>query len=121
MAKFRMLRRITLAGASAATMYLFDPESGRRRRARLRDQLSAKLRRERRKLERTVRYAEGKAAGIEARLEGAGVPHPADDRVLENEIKAVLHRLDFPTSDVTVEVVEGRVSLRGQLRHPEEI
>ena len=49
------LRTMVVSGAvGAALVYLFDPERGRARRARLRDQLDAAVRRGRRDLDRAA-------------------------------------------------------------------
>ena len=66
-------------------------------------------------------YVEGKVEGVQARLSGAGKPSPADDRVIVGEVKAGLTRLDYPTTDVNVDVVPGTATLRGQLQRPEQI
>ena len=121
MRKLRMMRIATVAGASAAATYLFDPQLGRGRRARLRDQLAARSRRAERKVEQQKRFAEGQRAGLEARRHGKGVPHPTDDRTVRDLISAELHRLAFPTNAVVVDVVDGEATLRGELQHPDEI
>lgn len=121
MGTLRVVRPVMLAGSSAAAMYFFDPKLGRGRRTRLRDRLKGRLRRAERKVEKEIRYVEGELGGLEARLEGKGVPHPADDKVIVDLIRAELHRLPYPTSDVVIEVVEGAATLRGQLKRPEQI
>lgn len=119
---FRKLNRVAvLAGAGAAVAYLFDPRSGRGRRARLRDQVDGATRRMRREAETSARYAEGKIEGAKATAAGAGRTTPADDGVITNEVKAALAALDFPTTDVNIEVVDGVVTLRGQVRTPEQV
>ena len=119
--KARIVRLALVAMVAAAAAYLFDPRSGRARRSRLGDRVGAVARRGRRRAEQQARYVEGKAVGAKARMAGAGETTPADDVVIANEIKAVLADLDYGTSDVNVEVVDGMVTLRGQLQQPEDI
>jgi osmotically-inducible protein OsmY len=100
---------------TAAGMYYFDPQLGRRRRVQLRDQALALVRREAREATAKARYAEGKLEGVLAEAQGRGRPHPADDRVVMELVRAELHRLPFPTHEVVIEVVDGVCRLRGQL------
>ena len=97
------------------------PEHRRGRRSRLQSRLGGAARRQRQQAERRLRYVEGKAEGFEARRAGAGMPRPADDRAVIGEIKAALARLDYPTTDVNVDVVDGVATLRGQLKRPEQV
>jgi hypothetical protein len=99
----------------AAGMYLADPANGRARRHRLVDRAKASRRRRRRDLQRGARFAEGRAAGERARRQGAGRFHPTDDRSIELHLHQVLAESDIDTRDVTVEVTEGHVRVRGQI------
>ncbi len=119
--KARIVRSVLVAAVGALVAYLFDPRAGRSRRRRLSDQVGGLVRHRRRTVEQKLRYVEGKAAGVKARLSGAGQTTPSADRVIVNEIKAALARLDYPTVDVNVDVVDGTATLRGQLKRPEEI
>jgi osmotically-inducible protein OsmY len=117
--RFRRIRRLStmMVGGSigAAATYLFDPDRGRSRRARLSDQLQAQLRRARRAGEARARYAKGQAQGRRARAEGAGTPRPVDDVEVVNAVRQALARLDVPTHDINIEVVDGLATLRGQV------
>jgi hypothetical protein len=101
--------------ATAAGMYFYDPKNGRARRAQLRDQALALVRREAREATARARYAEGRLEGVLAEAQGKGRPHPADDRVVVELMRAELARLPFHTTDVVLEVVDGGCRLRGQV------
>lgn len=110
-----------LIGAGATAAYLFDPEQGRGRRARLLDQLGGAARRQTRDLERTARYAQGRAEGAMARMSGAGTPHPADDRAVTDLIRQTLAGLDCATNQVVIDVAGGTATLRGQVPHLQDV
>lgn len=117
---FRKLRRkvfrwAVVSGASAAAAYFFDPENGRARRSRARDQAGAKLRRRQADAERLARHEANLAAGDAARAQGAGVPRPTDDVEVVQVVKQTLSAVDAETTDVTVESVDRIVTLRGQV------
>jgi len=110
-----------LVAAGAAVEYLLDPQQGRGRRARLVDQARAAVRRRRRDAERAARYAEGRLEGAAARAQGAGTFTPADDRSVAAKLKEVLAAAEPDTTDVTVDVVAGVATLRGQVTRPDQI
>ena len=110
-----------MAAIGAVLAYFLDPARGRARRARAKDQAAAAVRRKKRQAESQLRYEEGRLEGERARAQGAGTPSPQDDVTLANEVKAALARLPFATQDVTVEAVEGAVTLRGQLTSSDEV
>jgi hypothetical protein len=114
-------RPALLVGGTWATAYLMDPERGRGRRRQLRDQLTGRLRRAVRRAEKKAVYYEHRLEGLGAEAHGAGRPHPVDDRAIAEEVHRAIRACPFPTSDVKVEVVGGVATLRGQVRHPEEI
>jgi osmotically-inducible protein OsmY len=110
------------AGAlGAALAYFLDPDRGRSRRARAKDQAAAKARRAKEEAERRARYAQGRVEGAKARAQGFGTPTPVDNVTLAQEVKAALSGLPFSTQDVTVEAVEGKITLRGQVAEQGEI
>jgi HSP20 family molecular chaperone IbpA len=108
-------RFLTAAGVGAAVAYFADPENGRSRRARAKDQLDAKMRRRQRQAEQLTRHAENVAAGQAARARGAGEPTPTDDVDVAHAVRQALSAAGVPTSDLTVDVVEGTAALRGQV------
>ena len=110
------------AGAlGAAVAYFLDPDRGRSRRVRAKDQAAAKARRAKETAERRARYAQGRVEGVRARSQGFGTPTPVDNVTLAQEVKAALSRLPFSTQDVTVEAVDGKITLRGQVAEEGEI
>ena len=117
-------RRLTavVAGAlGAGAAYFMDPDRGRSRRTQARDQVTAKLRRRSRQAASEARYAEGRIEGQRAKASGAGEFTPEDDIQIVHAIEAALARLEFSTSDVNVDVVEGVASLRGQVETAEQM
>jgi hypothetical protein len=106
------LRFRTLEGAAvgATLMYYLDPQNGRGRRTRARDQWGARVRRARREAEREQRYVAGQAQG---RLHQGGPEQPpADDRALGDRIRSELGHA-FPHETVVLTVVDGVAELRG--------
>lgn len=117
----KALTAVGASAAGAAVAYFLDPDRGRSRRTRTREQAAAKLRQARREAESKADYVQGRVEGARARAEGFGTPRPPDDVTLANEVKAALSALPFETTDVTVEAVDGAVTLRGELSAPDEI
>lgn len=117
----RKLTALVWGAGGAGLAYFLDPDRGRARRARTRDQAAAALRRRRREAESQMRYDEGRLEGVAARASGAGRFTPEDDTDIVQAVHAALSRLDFPTSDVNVEVVDGVAGVRGQVGSTEEI
>ena len=114
-----------LAGAAGAVLtYLFDPERGRRRRATARDRLLGTARRSGRRVTRLGRAAGAHAAGVtrkvtHRRREDSG---PVDDVTLTRTVESELFRdPDVPKGQLTINVQEGVVVLRGEVDRPEQI
>lgn len=117
---FRKLRRKVLrlaivSGTGAAAAYFFDPERGKARRSQAKDQAEAMLRRKQEEAERLARHEANVAQGQAAEAHGAGVPRPVDDVEVVRVVKQALAGVDADISDVTVESVDGVVTLRGQV------
>jgi len=118
------VRTFVLGGATgAAIIYFFDPDAGRGRRARFRDQALARLRDVRRR-------AEGRAFSMRDRAQGrmTGMVSSAtdlrslDDVTLADRIQStVFGAPDVPSDRINIEVVGGVVRLRGELDSQEEI
>ena len=110
-------------GATAA--YFLDPERGRTRRIRTRDQAMAAARRS---VERTQRaadkkttYARDRAVGLKHEMTTSPAP-PENDRELVDRVRStVLGDERFRRYTINVDAHDGVVVLRGQLDHPEEI
>jgi hyperosmotically inducible periplasmic protein len=99
----------------ATAVYYLDPDRGRARRARARDQLMARGRRVARSAGRRARSDLHRAKGRVVRSLGGGRFHPVDDHALADHLRGVLGRLDVPTDHLTTEVVGGVVRVRGQV------
>jgi osmotically-inducible protein OsmY len=106
----------TLTGAAIA--YLWDPVSGRGRRAKARDRAMALARRAGDRADKLTRHS---ANIIEGKIHGATEPlvgsEPAiDDATVADRVRSVvLGRGDLETRGVVVDVQGGVAHLRGQL------
>ncbi len=115
-----LVRTVVVGTISVGLAYFLDPDRGRSRRARVKDQAAAAGRRARREMSRRGRYLAGRARGIALRARGAGRPSPEDDLQVTEVIRQRLAGLSFSTADVSVEVVEGVAQLRGQVATEQE-
>ncbi|SRR6266487_2015732 len=116
------IRNLMVGGAvGAALAYLFDPELGRSRRARLQDQLGASVRRGQRNLGRATRQLRDRTGAAAAQLEAASPSlEPEDDLTVLNRAESVLYGMpDFPKASVNLEVVGGELVLRGEVESEE--
>lgn len=103
------------AALGATTTYFLDPEHGPARRARLRDQLWAASKRGARSAGKRTRHELGQLKGRTMRSVGRGRFEPVDDRLLDGHLRGVLGRLQVSTDQLTTEVVDGVVRVRGQV------
>jgi hypothetical protein len=107
------------AAIGAGLMYLFDPERGRRRRARLRDQ-AVHLNRELVDMVDTAqRDFKHRAEGMVARVRSTFETGTADDRVLQARVRAELGRLVSHPGAIHVEARDGVVTLTGPILREE--
>ncbi|MGH2806025.1 MAG: BON domain-containing protein [Actinomycetota bacterium] len=114
------MKRLVPAAIGAALMYLFDPELGRTRRAKLSDQLGGLMRRVGRETERRTEYARGHAEGL--RHMASSDSPPASDAALTAKVESeVLSRWHYPKGSINVNSVGGVVELRGVCESPEQI
>ena len=108
-----------LAGAAgAAAAYIFDPQLGRTRRARARDQVLSRFRHGGGQLERTARYAGSTASGMVKRAASAAKPAepPANEVALVRKVESVIFRPeDAPKGRVSVNAENGVIFLRGEV------
>jgi hypothetical protein len=119
MARKRRKRRFVrgaLIGWAAA--YLYDPQSGRRRRATARDWTLARGRRVLRRGERIERHAlataQGRLKGLLHRGEETK-PFP-DDATLAHKVESIIFRdTDVPKGQVAINAERGVVYLRGEV------
>jgi osmotically-inducible protein OsmY len=116
MSKGKFWRSAGIAGTvGAAGAYLFDPERGRTRRAKLADQSTAALRTARGKVTAKARYQQGVARGMAHKLtEVFQEPVEVDDETLLQKIKSeAVGRWDGPKRDIEIDVRDGTVIVRG--------
>jgi hyperosmotically inducible protein len=112
------MRGIALFVGGAGLAYLFDPQSGKRRRDVLRDRGAALLRRIVRRSVRKAKYTAGHAEGVAAKAASAlsREAEQADDATVKDRILSQAFReAGVPTGDVVVDVADGIATLRGTL------
>jgi len=117
----RAFARYGFAGlCAAAVAYFFDPVSGRRRRALLRDKTSSFVRTSAEQAERKQRYYAGKAEGLKHEVLGRTDGDVPNDQMLAQKIRSEVLR-HYDSSHINVNVENGVAVLRGQLSRPDEI
>jgi osmotically-inducible protein OsmY len=124
-----MIAKRFLFGAAigAAAAYFLDPDNGARRRNTTRDRLSSKARHGAEEVQRKADYAQGVAQGVAHKAKEA-VPSPDgqereyDDTTLARKVESEIFRdADAPKGDVNINVEDGVVYLRGQVKNNEII
>jgi len=108
-----LLRVLTTAAAGAGLMYLLDPAGGRRRRARVRDQLVRAAHRTGDAVDATSRDVSNRARGVVAELRSRLVNVEVSDGVLHERVRARIGSVVGHAGAIEAGVVDGRVSLRG--------
>lgn len=103
------------AGAGALMMYLFDPRSGRRRRALVRDKLRHSLHEAETMAEKALRDARHRAKGALAEGRGAIKGRHVDDTVLHERVRAQLGRACSHPRAIEVVCRDGEVELHGPI------
>jgi osmotically-inducible protein OsmY len=110
------------ATMGAALAYAFDPDRGRARRARLKSQASAQVRRDRRALERRAHYERQKLTGVRHKLTARHRYAPASDQVLVDRVRSeVFGYMPGIAHHVNLDVVDGVATLRGEHDGHDEI
>ena len=119
-----MSRLITLllgAGIGAAAAHFLDPESGRRRRAQLRDRATSKASSGVSQARSTATHAAAKAKGAAATAAPTGSAD-LDDTGLARKVETEIFRdTAAPKGEVSVDVQAGVVYLRGSVDDPQWI
>jgi osmotically-inducible protein OsmY len=111
-----MLRAIGWMSIGGTVAALADPVSGARRRHVARDRGLATARRGGRWLRRQADYRAGEAYGMVREAMPGGRRSPDDDRTLADKVRSEAFRgLPVTPREANVGVVEGVVTLRGQL------
>ncbi|HUF15028.1 MAG TPA: BON domain-containing protein [Acidimicrobiia bacterium] len=112
------MRKLTLVGvvaaAAAAAAYLFDPDRGRSRRARLSDQAVARARDVSETVKAKVEYQKGVAKGVVHEVtEPFRAEKEYDDQTLLQKVRSeALGR--WPWSDsIEIDITDGNVTING--------
>src|SRR3954447_5414650 len=118
-------KAVGAAGAvGLAAGYFLDPDSGKRRRNTARDRALAVLRRGADRTRRETEYRTGQVEGkVEAVKSQARPEKPApNDQALAERVKSEIFRPeDAPKGSVNVNVENGVVYLRGEVKRPDQI
>jgi osmotically-inducible protein OsmY len=118
-------KAVGAAGAvGLAAGYFLDPESGTRRRHQVRDRTLAMLRRGADRTRREAEYRTGQVEGkVEAAKSQARPEKPAaNDQALAERVKSeIFQPEDVPKGSVNVNVENGVVYLRGEVKRPDQI
>jgi osmotically-inducible protein OsmY len=113
---------ITAIAGTGAAAYFLDPDQGKRRRHLAQERVGAFFRHRARRTERAARAAASYAEGIKERAKATVREEqpPGDDLTLKNKIETELFREpDAPKGSVNVDVVDGVVTLRGEVDRPD--
>ncbi len=94
-------------GFGLSTMYLLDPERGRRRRARVRDRMKRMWRRSGAAVGKTSRDLKNRTQGVRAVTESLFRRDETGDEVLEARVRSRLGRLVSHPGAISVEVRPG--------------
>jgi osmotically-inducible protein OsmY len=118
-------KAVGAAGAAGlAAGYFLDPDSGKRRRHIARDRTLALIRRGAERTRREAEYRAGQAEGkVEAAKSKAAPEKPApNDQALAERVKSeIFQPADAPKDSVNINVEDGVVYLRGEVKRPEQI
>jgi osmotically-inducible protein OsmY len=110
---FRAVALISIGGAVAA---LADPVSGARRRHELRDRSLAAIRHGSLALRQAAHRVQGQARGVFHDVWPGGAVPPEDDATLADRVRSEAFRgLPVTPRETNVGVVDGIVTLRGQI------
>lgn len=117
------MRKLGIVAAfAAAGAWLYDPVSGRRRRAHLRDRTAGFFRRLVRRSGRLGRHVASDTQGLAQRATHREQPKVLDDATLKNKVETEIFRAaDSPKGRVSVNAQHGVVQLRGEVDSPELI
>ena len=116
------MRTMVGAAIGAAGMYLFDPQQGRTRRAKLGHRIGRLNRRVAPDESLEAEYAPVQAEGFRDVTPSDAPPRPAFDAMLTTKIESeVLSRANYAMCDINVNSVDGIVALRGVCESQEQI
>ena len=109
----RMTKTLTVAGVSAGSMYLFDPNLGKRRRSLLRDKMTHAKNKMRKSADMALRDMKHRLYGAFCELRAKLQSRDTSDEVLVDRLRTKLGRYISHPSSVEVHVRGGCVTLRG--------
>ena len=118
------IRTLVLGGLiGAAIAYLYDPVSGRGRRAQLRDRGRSQARTIRERADAKTRHLSNVTRGAMSEIASAGRSDvEEDDATISDRIQSeVLGSAEFPKDRIALTVVDGVAELRGELDAQEDI
>lgn len=117
----KILRYLTAGALGALAAFLFDPVSGRGRRARLRDQSRARARDLAEEASARARYESGRVRGLIHEM-GAGDEPPIDEPELLQKVRSeAVGPANLSTGDIEVSIQDGAtVVVRGNINDPRE-
>jgi osmotically-inducible protein OsmY len=118
------IRTLVVGGlVGAAIAYLYDPVSGRGRRAQLRDRGRAESRRIRERADAKKRHLSNVTRGVMSEMSSPGPDdHDPDDATIAQRIQSeVFGSADVPKDRIALTVVDGVAELRGELDAQEDI
>ena len=110
-----IFRLLGAAAAGAAIMYAFDPETGRRRRAVVRDQLVHAAHKTSDAVDTTSRDLTNRARGVVADIRGRFHSSDVSDDVLAERVRARVGAVVGHASAIDVRSEDGRVVLTGPI------
>jgi osmotically-inducible protein OsmY len=116
------MRKLTFwAGLGAGLMYFLDPTGGNRRRALAKDRIAGYARRLVRRGEHTGRGVASQAYGLKQKATHLREePKEFDDVTLARKVESEIFRdADAPKGQVSVNVANGVVPLRGAVERPD--
>ena len=111
----KLLRTAGIAAAAAFTAYLFDPDLGRTRRARLADQAGARIRSVAARAQARAEYQRGVMRGVKHDVTAhfREDRHFDDDTLRQKVRSEAVGRWDGPAETLEIDVDNGVVTLRG--------
>jgi len=115
------MRKSSLIGIGAAVggllAYLFDPDRGRSRRARLSDQAAARSRDFTEKMRQTAEYQKGVAKGIIHDASEVFRPDNVyDDETLMQKVRSEALGYWDGSESIEIDITDGKVELSGTVR-----
>jgi hyperosmotically inducible periplasmic protein len=108
----RLLRSVLLVGLGATLAYLFDPDRGKGRRAKLADQTRARARDAADEVSKKSRYEAGRVRGMAHEVFSSETP-PRNDAELLQKVRSEALGPAGLTGDIEIRIDDGVVVLEG--------